>query len=374
MRSEKYRKDIEEADTVLDYEDPNPLEFWEKKQRELVTSSVDYNLSTLASLIETQGIDLSPKYQRRFRWDQVRQSRLIESFLMNVPVPPVFLNEDVYGQYSVIDGKQRLTAIFEFLRGRLRLTGLEVFSDVNGLTIDNLPQRLQNVIKTRPTIRAIIILSQSDEDVKFEVFQRLNTGGVQANAQEIRNSTYPGGLNDMILELSINKQFHRMLGISNAEKSAIYQEMRDAEFVLRYLTFRDDWQIFSGGMKRYMDRYMSHNQRMSQEELASAKQDFLQTLNAVEACFGAHTFRRWNPITSQWRQQVLASLFDAEMFACRGLSPERVLSKQDSIVESLQALFLNEDFRKAIDAATNTPTYFRTRITMVKDMLHRVLS
>ena len=132
---------------------------------------------------------------------------------MNVPIPPIFLNEDTYGQYSVIDGKQRLTAISEFLRGRLRLRGLTIFSDINDLTFDELPSRLQTVIRTRPTLRAVIILRQSDEDIKFEVFRRLNTGGVTLNPQEIRNSTSPGPLNDLILELSENKLFHQLLGV-----------------------------------------------------------------------------------------------------------------------------------------------------------------
>jgi len=104
-------RDIEESEEVLDSGEGSPVEFWEAKQRDLVTSVVDFNLHSFSDLVETRGIDLSPTYQRRNRWQADRQSRLIESFLMNVPVPPVFLNEDQYGQYSVIDGKQRLMRI-----------------------------------------------------------------------------------------------------------------------------------------------------------------------------------------------------------------------------------------------------------------------
>ncbi len=252
-----YERDVEESENELDSQaDSDPVDFWERKQRELVTSVVDYNLSTLADLVTQGTIDLSPRYQRRNRWDKKRQSKLIESFLMNVPVPPIFLNEDKekYGHYSIIDGKQRLTAIHEFFRGRLELRNLEVFSDANGLTIDSMPPGLQNVLKTRPTLRAVIILRQSDEDVKFEVFQRLNTGGVKLNPQEIRNSAYPGPLNDLILDLSENSKFHRLLHITRKDRSALYQEMRDAEFVLRYFAFKDSWKTFKGGMKRHMDQ------------------------------------------------------------------------------------------------------------------------
>ena len=167
-----YKNDIEDSND-LDTIRGRPLEFWEEKQKELVTSVVDYNLGSLTDLVKSGAIDLSPKYQRRYRWDIPRKSKLIESLLMNVPVPPIFLNEDTYGTYSVIDGKQRLTAISEFMSNDLILTGLEVFSDINGKRFSDLPSKFQSVIRTRPTLRAIIVLRQSDEDVKFEVFQRL---------------------------------------------------------------------------------------------------------------------------------------------------------------------------------------------------------
>ncbi len=211
------RRDVEESDEVLNSTEQDPVQFWEETQKELVTSVVDYNLNTLSELIQSKTIDLSPRYQRRFRWDESRQSKLIESFLMNVPVPPIFLNEDRYGKYSVIDGKQRLSAIHEFMRGRLRLRDLEVFHDINGMSFDNLPADLQSVVRLRPTLRAVIVLRQSDDDIKFEVFQRLNTGGVRLNPQEIRNSTYPGPLNDLILDLSESEEFHSLLGIKNKQ-------------------------------------------------------------------------------------------------------------------------------------------------------------
>ncbi|MGO9414505.1 MAG: DUF262 domain-containing protein [Syntrophobacteraceae bacterium] len=369
MAENSYVQDIEESEDILDSSEGDPIDFWEKKQRELVTSVVDYNLGTMAELVATQGIDISPSYQRRSRWDDARQSKLIESFLMNVPVPPIFLNEDAYGHYSVIDGKQRLLSVYEFLRGRLRLRNLQVFADINGLTFDDLPRQLRMIIKTRAVLRAIIILRQSDVDIKFEVFKRLNTGGITLNSQEIRNSTYPGPLNDLILDLSEHKKFHALLGIKTKSRSAIYQEMRDAEFVLRYFTFRDNWDNFSGGMKRCMDEFMVDNQKPTREDIEAYRLDFLNTIDVVEACFGLVAFRRWVPERGQWRKQVLASLFDAQMFACRGLSADSMAEKREEIVRKLKTLFENPSFRRAIDAATNQSSHFRARISMVKMLL-----
>lgn len=366
-------RDIEESASVLDHSSGDPVEFWEKKQRELVTSVVDYNLPTLASLISSGDIELSPHYQRRLRWDDARKSRLIESFLMNVPVPPVFLNEDAYGQYSVIDGKQRLNTINEFLSGKLRLTGLEVFSDINNATFDELPRPLQSAFNTRPTLRAVIVLRQSDPDIKFEVFQRLNTGGVRLNPQEIRNSAFPGPLNDLILDLSVHPLFHRLLGITSREKSSIYVEMRDAEFVLRYFTFRTTWQQFMGGMRRHMDAFMEQNQRINGEELVAMRNDFLGTLQTVEAIFGEFAFRRWVPGKDQWRRQILASLFDAEMFAAQYFNLDEAKEFAPAVVDGFKELFSDPTFARSIDQATNTPSYFQARIAMTKQVVEKEL-
>jgi hypothetical protein len=373
VERELYEDDVEDAEH-LDSDDDPALALFDKSQRDLVTSVVDYNLGTLADLVQRDKIDLSPRYQRRFRWDASRQSRLVESFLMNVPIPPIFLSEDRYGTYAVIDGKQRLFAIREFIRGRLKLRGLKVFGEINGQSIDDLPSRLRDILETRATLRAIIILPQSQPAVKFEVFKRLNTGGVRLNPQEIRNSSYPGPLNDLILSLSVLPEFHGLLGIKDRDRSAIYREMRDAEFVLRFLTFRDNWDSFAGGMMRHMDDFMSTHQHMEARSLSAAREDFMSTMRAVEAAFGDHAFQRWVPEKDAWRQQVLAALYDAEMFAVRGRDPGQLSTRRGEIEHELKALFSNPDFREAIDAATNTPALFRRRITVMNEMLGAALA
>ena len=303
---EKYRNDYEENDESAD---ESQIDFLKKKQRELITSTIDYNLESLSQLIDKRTIDLAPKYQRRFRWDNKRKSKLIESFLMNVPIPPIFLNEDDFGEYSVIDGKQRLSSISEFLSGKLLLTDLEIFKDLNGLNFFDLPREFQNSLKIRATIRAIIILRQSDKDIKYEVFQRLNTGGVHLNAQEIRNSAFPGKLNDRIIDLSERKDFHRMLGVKSKTKSRLYQEMKDVELVLRFLALKDIWSKYSGGLKKILDSYMDENKNMEEKKVDSFANEFLETIEKVDIIFSSNgSFRRWLPESKKWKQQVSAPL------------------------------------------------------------------
>jgi hypothetical protein len=316
---------------------------------------------------------MNPAHQRRLRWNSVKQSRLIESFLMNVPIPPIFLNEDEYGHYSVIDGKQRLSAITNFLSNNLVLQGLEVFSDINGSKFNDLPGRLRTIIRTRPTLRSIIILRQSDSYLKNEVFHRLNTGGQHLNPQEIRNNAYHGSLNDLIMELSEHRQFHLALGIKNKYKSKIYQEMRDAEFVLRFFTFKDDWEVFSGGVRRRMDTFMASNRNPDDATLMRFRQSFLSALSAVTAVFGNHAFHRWVPQRQAWRNQALAALFDAQMLACQYYSRERLQPYAEGIVSRFKDLFSDDAFRRSIDAATNTPSYFKERITRLKLLIEEGL-
>jgi hypothetical protein len=367
-----FETDIESADELDEAPDEAEV-LWEKSRRELVVSVLDYNLQTLSDLVTQNQIDLSPRYQRRDRWKADRQSRLIESFLMNVPIPQIFLNEDQYGKYSVIDGKQRLTAIHEFLRGRLRLTGLQIFSELNGKTIDDLAPNFRAIIGTRAALRATIILRQSDNEVKYEVFRRLNTGGVSLNPQEIRNSTWPGPLNNLLLDLSELDKFRVLLGIVQPERSALYKEMRDVELVLRYFTFRNDWDSFSGGMAKRLDRFMTDNQKASKAQLVQMTAEFEHKLSQVHAAFGTHAFRRFTPETKTWRKPIVAALFDAHMFSVGNHPPELLAECSSEIDHRYTALFSDQGFRRSIDAATNTPALFRERIITVRDMITEVI-
>lgn len=370
----KIDEELDEPDDILDSSAEDEKNFWKSKEKELLTSTIEYSLISLADILERGKINLSPQYQRRHRWDIVKKSKLIESFIMHVPVPPIYLNEDKKGKLSVIDGKQRLTAISDFFRKGLKLQGLEVHGDLNELSFSELPQNIQDDLSTVPVLRAIILLRQSGEDLKFEVFKRLNTGGVILNPQEIRNSTYPGPLNDLILELSENAKFHKLLGITDKSKSKIYQEMGDAELVLRYLTFHRDWKKFSGSIRHAMDRFMADNQYISRKEILEMKIDFLRTLGAVEACFGDHAFRRWLPDKGNWKDQVNISLYDAEMFACMGVNAENAKPKRDQIIDAFMQLSHDSDFKKATYSGTNARSSFIHRITKVKDIIEEILS
>ena len=275
--------------------------FWSERQKDLVTAQVDYNLGTLRDLASDNTIDMKPHFQRRYRWDTAKKSKLIKSLLLNVPIPPIYLNEDRYGKYSIIDGKQQVSAVYDFLRDELSLCGLKIYSDLNGLKFSQLPPQIQTIFKTRPTLRAIIVLRQSDPAIKYEVFQRLNTGGVPLNPQEIRNNLYSGALNTHINNLGESELFHKALSINDKNSSKLYQEMRDSELVIRFMTFCDTWETFSGGVKTQMDTFMETNRNIKRDKVEALASRFETALLNVITVLGEHAFQRWQPERDGWR-------------------------------------------------------------------------
>jgi len=119
---------------------------------------------------------------------------------------------------------------------------------------------------------------------------------------------------------------------------------------------------------------MSENQKPLSPMIEEMRNDFLSTLDTVEACFAENAFRRWIPEREQWRQQILASIYDAQMFACRGISIDEARTHRPSILDRFKRLFEDSEFRRSVDAATNTPSYFKARIQIVKTMLEEILT
>ncbi|EFC83290.1 protein of unknown function DUF262 [Parafrankia sp. EUN1f] len=287
---------------------------------------------------------------------------LIESFLMNIPVPPVYLSEDDFGKYSVIDGKQRITAIHEYMRGRFSLTMLERFPELNGYKFSQLPPQLSNALLVRPYIRAVTLLRQSDWQTKYEVFHRLNSGGEPLNAQEIRNVLYRGPLNDLLVKLSDAPFLRRQLKIRDARAPA-YRAMADVEYVLRFLTLKDSWQKFSGDFRESMDNFMARHQNIDNHELSGLEGDFNRTLQACEEIWGFDAFKR--PDKDGWRDQTLAGMYDSQMVAV-SLFTEREIrlltAAKDDVVAATRELFSDENFEAAVRVATNTPARVKYRI------------
>ena len=339
-------------------------------QDRLVLQASDLSLETLSNMVSRQAIDLEPQYQRRDRWNASKQSELIESFVLNIPVPPIYLSEDDYGRYSVIDGKQRLTAIHTFMSGHLRLAKLEGFSELSGVRFAELPDELKNALSVRPYVRVVTLLKQTDPLLKYEVFTRLNNGGEPLSPQEIRNVAYRGPLNDLIYRLAGNQFLRRQLKITN-KKSPAFRNMLDAEYVLRFLTMKGIWQQFSGSFSRSMDRFMLDHRNDKPSTFASYESAFNRSITACENFWGDHAFKR--PESNGWRDQMIAGMYDAQMIAVSQLSDSNLSNlaklKRKIISATTKAFLSDREFEDAIRHGTNTPSRVIYRIQKMKDVL-----
>lgn len=340
-----------------------------RSQDALVLQQSDLSLQSIADMVKSGAIDISPKYQRRERWTPEKESGLIESFLLNIPVPPIYLAEDEYGTYSVIDGKQRVTAIEKFLSGSLVLTGLDKFSEVDGASIADLPAALVNALKIRPYLRVVTLLRQSDPDLKHEVFLRLNKAGVALNSQEIRNVAFRGAFNGMLFELSEDAYLREQLKATTASK--VYREMTDVQYVLRFFTVREYWQDFYGNMDSAMDKFMAANYRAKKPRIKECEAAFAKSIDFCRQVWGDDGFKKPNG-----NSRVLQGYFDIQM-VCSSLLTDaeraRALSQKNVVRSGLEDLLSNDSvFAESISQFTSNSKNVHYRISTFTDFLRSI--
>ncbi|MEJ0058425.1 MAG: DUF262 domain-containing protein [Terricaulis sp.] len=276
-------------------------------------------------------INLRPEYQRRLRWPNKKKSLLVESLLLNIPVPPIFLYESDLARYEVMDGQQRLNAIHDYLENDFSLTGLEKLSFLNGRRYKKLPPRVRRGLD-RASLGAIVLLQESKSDpldpylVRRYVFERLNTGGEKLNPQELRNSLYRGAFNDMIVRLARNSVFCKIFGIPaytetdeneyyenpQRQKNTLYRKMSDCQIVLRYLALIEDENI-RGSMRSMLDGCMKSNRAATQDDIRNYETDFAQLIQACDTIFLSTPFLL--PPDENGKQRLSVALFDAYMVA-----------------------------------------------------------
>ena len=327
-------------------------------QDSLVIQQSDLSLQSVSDMINNQAIDISPKYQRRERWKEDSEAELIESFLLNIPVPPIYLSEDEYGTYSVIDGKQRLTAINKFLNGDLKLNNLERFHEIEGYRFNDLPMALSNALKIRPYLRVITLLRQSNPDLKHEVFLRLNKSGVSLNAQEIRNVAFRGPLNNLFYDLSQTEYFAQQLKAFPGTK--MYQEMTDVQYLLRFFTIKEYWESFPGKMDTALDNFMKENYKIPEDKINEFELEFIEALDFCKTVWGDQGFRKPNG-----NNQPVQGFFDVQLICPMLLSKQKrseLLKKPDAVRNELLLLLEDEDFYLSMTQFTSNPKYVAKRI------------
>ena len=345
---------IEDEDSSPDLGDPLEAKYV-KQMRQIHPQKIELPISALRQMVDEQ-IQLDPTFQRRDRWDNKKRSRLMESIIMNVPIPPVFLGEDKYGQYVVLDGRQRLTAVYEFLRNTYALEKLEIWGELNGLRYSDLENRSLAPILRRRFIPAILLLKESSPEVKYDVFDRLNTGGVTANQMEIRNAVFQGKFNRLLHKLSADPQFLAQWGIpldeQQKKENALFSTMADVQLVLRFFALRNPSEM-KKSFKWFLGNYMDTRNQLADDDPAILIEDekaFLRGITLACKVFGAT-----GAFKKPGSEAKSAPLWDATMVAFSRVDDAKLvegdLKKLGNAISELCTA--NDEFKNSISQGTN---------------------
>lgn len=373
---------ISESDIIKKYDEG---------QARIIIQRNDFLIPNILQMIKDREIlNLAPSYQRRKRWDMTKRSHLIESLLINIPIPPIFLYERDLAKYEVMDGQQRMDAIRGFFKNEYTLTNLKKWPELNGRTYSALPARIQAGL-TRRGLAAIIILTESgqSEDAAMEirqyVFERLNTGGEKLNAQEIRNCIYASPFNDMLVEISRSSQFTNAWNIppkerdepqkvsKTLENNRLYSVMADCEIVLRFFALKD-MNYFKGGMKRALDDCMKRMKSLSKKECLALKVKYLNCLEIASKTFGPILFRLPNK-KGELIARHSVPLSDAILLGINSLNNTEKRTIQASsakVVGEMKKMLNSEESYKTLVGHANTKSSIVDRIDLVTKMFKTV--
>ncbi|MEA5528673.1 DUF262 domain-containing protein [Dolichospermum sp. UHCC 0684] len=298
-------------------------EKYKKGEIRIVTEQARYPLDSIPTMLDSKKYILDPEYQRRKRWDNVRKSRLIESFIMNVPIPPIFLYEIEYSIYEVMDGQQRLTAIYDFYKGNFQLEGLQYWRELDGRNYANLPEQVRRGIDRR-YLSSIVLLQETAkseeeaEELKRIVFERLNSGGEQLTPQETRNALQNGKFNQLCIKLSKNTYFRKMWNFpleSEGEEKLLenesYKKMEDVELVLRFFAYRHCDKLKSSGVDKFLDEYLKQANNYSDETRSELERLFNETIDLIYEILDELAFKP--PIRERNKNLPLKIVYDSIM-------------------------------------------------------------
>jgi 5-methylcytosine-specific restriction endonuclease McrA len=369
MRKQNHMNETLEVDAEVEdgTVEEAPLEL-ETGERRLATQSLDLSIESLVARIGRNGLILQPEFQRDYVWSAGKASTLVESILMRIPLPVVYLAETAEQDWEVVDGQQRLTSLYSFVVGKFpdgsafKLGRMNVRSDIKGKMFTDLSKADQNAILNY-TLRAVILQNESHPDLKFEVFERLNCGSVQLTDAELRNCMYRGPYNDMLNGLAENSF---LLKIRHADTP--HKRMEDRQLMLRFFAMKRNSHLnFKGGMKQFMNREMIAHRRAPPREIDEMKAMFESAIECAWTVFGPNAFRRWssgddsNP-SGQWESKLNIALWDTILYTFAFFEKRQVVAAADAIREEFLDLMSNDDiFIDYIGRTTDKPDRVRYR-------------
>jgi Protein of unknown function DUF262 len=377
--------DSSPAKTRTKMSDSEITQKYELRENRILTEINREKLPSFVEALKKPGyMNVRPFYQRRARWTIEMQSKLIESFLINIPVPSIILYEKDYNSYEVMDGQQRITAIQDFYENKLTLTGLELWPELNGRTYDKLPIKIRAGIDRR-SISSIVIIAESTSDpeealfLKQKTFERLNTGGVDLSQQEVRHCLYYGKFDELLIKLARHPIFAEAWGIptddnsDELQKNTLYKKMEDAELVLRFFALRNV-DHFRLGMEGFLDLYMMKSLNFTDEDINYLEDIFVKTIESAHLIYGKHLFKPFEPGSQNWSKKSYKAYYDAVMVGLSRYLPEseKLIAKRDRVIEETKNLFKKPESR-LLTGGGKTKAEIQERIRIFDEILSQVI-
>lgn len=335
-----------------------------KTRNSLSTDRLDMSFGEIMSMYEREEIIINPDFQRLFRWSNYQQTRFMESLLLGIPIPPIFVAEDKNGKWELVDGLQRLSTVFSFfgiLRDYTEKNGWvmcegDLIKELKDYDYKSLPTKFQLNIK-RASCRVEIIKWNSQIDMRYELFNRLNTGGSPLADQEIRNCIFRGisnKFNDFLKRIAKSEDFTTLIEPTEKQLSELYLEELVLRFVALYNSHDNIKEILSVHMTEYMRDVIIHDSfDYSLENVIIRVIDLLKPLGKGLFRFNNGTFS--------------TSLFDAIMIGIAENIDFYEKTGSKNIISKIDELKTNDYFRKYTGSASNSKTRVLNRIKIAKD-------
>ena len=320
--------------------------------KDAVVLNADWTIETINLQIKKGNIDLQPGFQRRVAWDDTRKSRLLESIVVGMPVPNIVLaeNKDHRGRFIVIDGKQRLVAISEFLNGEYKLKGLDIRNDLNEKFFTELPTEDREYLENA-TLRSTLIRNWKDQKFLYAIFFRLNSGSLPLSPQELRKALIGGNLLDAIEKYLLNSQ-----SFKNVFGDVLDKRMRDSELVLRFIAFERGLNIYPGNFKEFLDATTKYFESDWKNRGSEANQYFAKldtALDLARAVFGQDAFKKW--LGDRYERVINRAIFDCVARFFSDNKMVNVISGHEAVAaNAFKAICQDRDFKDSIEKTPKT--------------------
>ncbi len=339
--------------------------------RLMYTSESSPTLDSLFGQWTKKRVDTQPDFQRYEVWSPQKKSALIDSILLDLPIPQVFLAQERDDSLVVVDGQQRLTAIFRYMHDEYALTRA---GKLDGKKFSELPVSLQEKIENYE-LRVIRILKESDPEVRFMLFQRLNEGSLSLNDQELRNCIWRGSYNELMKQLADDQAWRKLLNLKKR-----HPRMVDVELVLRFMAFHEQSYMAHPDKKtgQFLDRQMKRGETQSAKDQKKSIKDFRTAVELAATVFGDRACRRFvagteEAPTGKWDSKVNRALMDVQLWGFtrypKGVFVKNADAVRDAAIELMSTAEFGDLVRHTISEFKRVERRFDLWKTMLDDIL-----